>query len=246
MTAREQGIEELALPDMERRVANTVRFGTVSAIDHAKRRVRVKSGEIETAWLPWSAGRAAEGKRRWDAPEVGEQVIVLAPTGDLRQAGVIPGFYQDTYDAPSSDPAKDKAEYSDGAVIEYDRGAHALTADLQGAKIFADRSKIELTIGGTVLTLTSGQTTLQTPKFVVDSPESIFTGKVTVQGLLTYLAGLIGYGGAGGGGAILNGPLTVNGNVATNGTLVNNGTNVGSTHTHSGVQPGGANTGTPS
>lgn len=237
MTAREEGIRELALPDMERRLANTVRYGTIMAVDHATRRVRVKSGEIETAWLPWSAGRAAAGKRRWDAPEIGEQVIVLAPTGDLRQAGVIPGFYQSDFDAPSSDPNKDKAEYGDGTVVEYDRALHALTVDLQGTKLFADRNKIELTIGGTTLTLTADSTTLVTPQFVTDSPQSTFTGAVTVEGLLTYQGGLAGSGGAG---SSINGDFRAQGGVFTH-----NDVNVGSDHTHSGVQAGGSNTGAP-
>jgi phage gp45-like len=41
------------------------------------------------------------------------------------------------------------------------------------------------------------------------------------------------------------GRVTINGNVETTGTLKNNAKNVGSTHTHSGVQTGGGNTGAP-
>lgn len=160
MTARTDGMDALALPELERRVANTVRFGHIIEVDHAARRVRVKSGELETDWLPWAAGRAGAGKRTWSAPEVNEQVVLLAPTGDLRQAGVIPGFYQDDYDAPSSDGNVDKTEYGDGTVIQYDRGAHALTADLGASKVYADRTKIELTIGGVVLRLADGKITL--------------------------------------------------------------------------------------
>ena len=43
----------------------------------------------------------------------------------------------------------------------------------------------------------------------------------------------------------IDGPLTVNGDVATTGALTNNDVNVGSTHTHGGVQTGGGNTATP-
>lgn len=43
----------------------------------------------------------------------------------------------------------------------------------------------------------------------------------------------------------INGPLTVNGDAAFNGTLLNNGVDVGSTHAHSGITPGGGTTGTP-
>ena len=39
--------------------------------------------------------------------------------------------------------------------------------------------------------------------------------------------------------------ININGNVAITGTLTDNGKNVGSTHTHSGVQPGSGTSGAP-
>ena len=246
MSARTAGLESLSLPDMERRLANTVRLGSVMAVDHAKRRVRIKSGEIESDWLPWPAGRAASGKRKWDAPEVGEQGMLVAPGGDLRQAVFLPGVYQSSYDAPSSDPNKDNTTYGDGTVVEYDRGTHTLLVDLTGGvSITADRSHIELKIGATTLTLTASGTTLQTPQLTVQAAQSTFTGAVTVQGLLTYSAGLSGSGGSG---ATMAGPINQTGGAVSlaGGSLSHNGKNVGSTHTHTGVQSGGGTSGAPS
>lgn len=71
----------------------------------------------------------------------------------------------------------------------------------------------------------------------VDSPQSTFTGAVTVEGLLTYEAGLAGAGG--GVGSTITGNL-----VQTGGVLSSEGT-VLHTHTHGGVQTGGGNTGAP-
>lgn len=156
MSSRSEGFEALALPDLERRSANMVRFGVVEEIDFAQRRVKVRSGELLTAWLPWSAGRSGAGKRRWDAPEVGEQVVMLAPAGDLTQAAVLPGFYQDAYDAPSSNPDQDRTEYGDGTVLQYDRGTSTLLADLGGATITATPSMIRFAVGGVSLTITAG------------------------------------------------------------------------------------------
>ncbi len=153
MTARQDGHEALALPDIERRLAAVVRDGTVMAVDHARRMVRVRSGEIETTWLPWTAGRAGAGKRRWDPPEVGEQVVMICAGGDLRQARVIPGVYQDAYDAPTSDGNKDHTTYGDGTVIEYDRATHTLLADLGQTKITADRTKLVLESNGSKIEL---------------------------------------------------------------------------------------------
>jgi phage baseplate assembly protein V len=237
VTARAEGIEELALPELERRVAGMVRVGTVMAVDLAAKKVRIKSGDLESAWVRWPAGRAGTGKRRWDAPEVGEQVVMVSPCGDMRQALVLPGIYQDAHDAPTTDGNKDHVTYGDGTVIEYDRGTHTLVANLGQSQILADRTKIELTIGATKLTLTAGGSTLETPQLTVDAPTSTFTGAVTVQGPFAYHGGMTGSGGSG---ASVQGPVAV-----TGGSVTHNGKNIGSTHTHSGVQGGGGTSGAP-
>lgn len=153
MTARTEGIQELALPDLERRTANAIRYGTVLAVDLANARVRIKSGEIETAWLPWSTGRASAAKRRWDPPEVGEQVVVLSPTGDLRQGLVLTGVFQQSAAAPSANANKDTTVYGDGTVIEYDRASHTLLADLGPTKITATRTALVLECNGSKIEL---------------------------------------------------------------------------------------------
>jgi phage baseplate assembly protein gpV len=125
MSAREGGHAEVALPDLERRQANAIRFGTVYEVDHGAARVRVQSGNIITGWLPWHAGRAGEKKNRWDAPEVGEQVLVMSPGGDMRQGLVLPGVYRDAAPAPSADPDLDLTVYADTHTmrIEFESGA---------------------------------------------------------------------------------------------------------------------------
>ena len=148
MSSREEGIEQLSLPDMERRIASMIRYGKIIEVNHSTKKVRIKSGEIETDWLRWPAGSANSRKRLWNPPTVGEQVCMLAPTGDLRQATFIPGMYQDDYDAPSDDPDEDLAEYSDGAVIGYNVSTHKLTANLQSdTRLIMDRTSIKATRG---------------------------------------------------------------------------------------------------
>lgn len=228
MTARDEGIRDLALPDMERRIANMVRDGVIVAVDLPNKSVRVESGDITTAWLKWPAGRAGPGKRRWDPPEVGEQVTMISPSGDLRQARVIPGLYQDDYDAPSADGNKDMTVYGDGTVIEYDRATHTLTADVTAA------GSITLRVGGTTLILRNGQATLVADDVMVQAPQTTFTGNVAIAG------GLSVAGGGTGGTSTMTGNLQIEG-----GSLTHNGKNIGSTHTHGGVQTGSGNTGGP-
>lgn len=76
---------------------------------------------------------------------------------------------------------------------------------------------VDATIGGhlsadvaeTVTVTAGGDTTVTAPKLLVDCPDSTFTGKVTVQGLLTYQAGMAGSGGTGGASATITGNVVV-------------------------------------
>jgi len=155
MSARTEGFEALTQPDMERRIANAIRYGHVMEIDYAKKKIRVKSGDIETDWINFPGSRAGSGKRTWSPPNVGEQGMLLSPGGDMRQATFVAGVYQDAHDAPSADPNSDKTEYSDGTVIEYNRGSHTLTADLGVTKITADRSMLVLECNGSKIELSA-------------------------------------------------------------------------------------------
>lgn len=112
--------------ELLRRIENMIRFGTVAQVRTARpARVRVKTGENTTDWLPWCAGRAGHD-RTWWAPEVGEQVMVLSPGGDLRAGAAYPAAYSDSHpqNAESADVAR--ATFKDGTVIEYDRSVNVL------------------------------------------------------------------------------------------------------------------------
>lgn len=114
-------------------LANVLRPGVVAALDAAAARVRVAYAEGDrrptTGWLPWVAP-AAGAQRRWRAPAVGEQALILAPGGNLAQGVVLAGIYTDAFPPPSADPAVETALYADGARIEYDAAAHRLRAVL--------------------------------------------------------------------------------------------------------------------
>ena len=147
MTATTGGMDELALPDLARRQANTLRVGTVMAVDPANNLLRVKSGNIETDWIRWGV-RRAKGTRTWSALEVGEQVLLGCPSGDLRQAVVLCAIPQDAA-PPAGDTAEiERTEYPDGTVAEYDHGAHRLLWNLGPTIITADRSSLVLECNG--------------------------------------------------------------------------------------------------
>lgn len=113
---------------LQRLLGNLIRLGTIAEVDHVAARCRVSSGDLLTAPLPWLSARAGSTAVDWDAPALGEQVLVLSPGGDLCAGIVLRGLYSDAVPAPSDQPGLHTVHFDDGAVIEYDRQAHALRA----------------------------------------------------------------------------------------------------------------------
>ncbi|WET05822.1 phage baseplate assembly protein V [Lentisphaerota bacterium ZTH] len=119
------------ITELQRTTANLVRIGTIVEADYDHALVRVKIGDLLTNWLSFTTLRAAK-VTLWCPPEVGEQVIVISPGGNLAQGIVIPAMYQDKFKATDSKSTTTKLSFADGAKLEYDSEAHHLQATLPG------------------------------------------------------------------------------------------------------------------
>lgn len=131
--------------DLYRLLNNLIRLGTVAEVDGV--RCRVRSGEVLTDYLPWlviAAGNTIE----WSAPSIGEQVVLLAPGGDLAGAMVLRGLYSDAHPAPATDPALHVRRYPDGTEIAYNAETHALIATLPAGGTAAITADGGVTIHG--------------------------------------------------------------------------------------------------
>ena len=114
---------------LARMIENLIRFGVIAAVQMQPPRVRVKTGTLTTAWLPWIALRAG-ADQSWDPPTVDEQVILFSPSGQLANGIVLTGVYSDLIPANGDRPGLHRRTYQDGTVIEYDGVAHHLSAVL--------------------------------------------------------------------------------------------------------------------
>ena len=81
-------IEEF-LADVEIRLANLIRTGTVVEIIGTK--VKIKTGCIITKPLAYLTHRAGDCVTWW-SPSVGEQVLILSPCGELNNGLVLPAI----------------------------------------------------------------------------------------------------------------------------------------------------------
>ncbi len=193
------------LAELSSRLANLIRLGTVLEVNHGAERCRFKSGRLETDWLRWVTLRAGETKE-WNPPTVGEQAVLLSPSGVTENGVVLVGIFSDAAPSPSHSPDEHVRTYPDGARIAYDHASGALT--VTGIKT----ALVEAT-----------------QLVTVDCPSTIFTGDVLIKGnltvdmntlakgLLTYLAGMAGDGGEGGK-TVIRGPITHQGSYDHQGT----------------------------
>lgn len=127
MTAILGGMNEIA--QLNRLLENLVRLGTIAEVNHQAARVKVQSGRLLTGWLPWVAPRAGTD-REWNPPTVGEQVVLLSPSGQTANGVVLVGLFSDGHPANGDRANLHRYTYADGAVIEYDSAAHHLRAIL--------------------------------------------------------------------------------------------------------------------
>lgn len=154
----------LAQSDMQNRLAKLISLGTVNEVDYEKALVRVAIGDWLTAWLPWLTAQAFNDLN-WQAPEVGEQVVVLAPCGDLAQGVVLGSLYQNSHnlETVASDVALEsrqhvqRTKYQDGSLIEYDREKHRYFIDIKG-----EEATVDIVSAGTLNITTEKDITVHT------------------------------------------------------------------------------------
>jgi len=167
------------ITDLERRLSNQIVIGKISQIDHKRARYRVKFGAIETDWLPDTQSRSGRTKV-WEGRDIGEQVIISSPCGDLAQGVILGSIHTDATQA-GDNGAHHRVIYPDGTVLDYDDESHAYSLSV------AQGGSFELIIGGGVsLKAQGGQLTINAPEgilmqsggnVVIKSPDLIHNAK---------------------------------------------------------------------
>jgi phage baseplate assembly protein V len=130
-------IAGMDLVELSRRLENILRIGTIHAVDHAAVKVRVKTGELVTQWLPWIEQRAGQ-TTTWNPPTLGEQAIVFSPSGEPAGGIVLVGIDSTAIQPPSHNPDDHATRYPDGTLVRYDHAAGIMEA------VFPDGGEIRL------------------------------------------------------------------------------------------------------
>ncbi|UNF39101.1 phage baseplate assembly protein V [Bartonella krasnovii] len=220
------------ITDLKRRVANMVVVGKISHVDHKNARYRVKSGSLISDWIPDTQARAGK-TRSYEGRDVGEQVVVISSSGDLSQGVIVGSIHTDANQAADKGSIH-RTIYPDGTSLEYNDEQNTYGIHIKSS------GKFILTIAdGVSLKGDGGKLELTAPEGIKIVSESDIN--LNAKGSISLKAG---------GGVSLNSndslSLHSGNNVSIHSSgLKHNGTNVGATHVHGGVSPGGAMTGGP-
>ncbi|MBF7687742.1 phage baseplate assembly protein V [Acinetobacter rathckeae] len=135
--------------DTNRRLENLIRIGTIASVtpEQPFHTVTVNLGDIVTAPLRLLNMRAGTDKTH-DLPSIGEECVVISPSGELALGIVICGLNNENFPTPSQNPDIKLRVFEDGAIISYDTKNHALQAILPSAGTALLTAKGGITING--------------------------------------------------------------------------------------------------
>lgn len=137
-----------AIAELNRRIDNMIRLGTIAEVDHAKALCRVKTGAITTTWLPFFTRRAGTTSE-WDPVSLGEQCTVLSPSGELAQGVVLVGLYSTANPPQSASPVLHRIGWANGDYVEHNAATGGYRLKLAG-HVQIDAASLEITCTGTV------------------------------------------------------------------------------------------------
>lgn len=118
--------------DINRRLENLIRFGTIKTVNPSKPipLVTVDLDDIVTPEIRFFNARSGNDST-WDPPSLEEEVMVISPCGEIGPTSVVfYGLYNNEHPAPSDDLNQKIRVFADGCVIAYDISAHQLLAIL--------------------------------------------------------------------------------------------------------------------
>jgi phage baseplate assembly protein V len=170
------------LAELERRMWNLLRFGTIQATDYPAARVKVQSGDMLTGWIPWMTRRASSDVDWW-APELGEQVLLLSPCGDPAQAVALPALYQLAHPAPEQTANIRRINFGDGTVVIYDRSAKKLSIECVGEVFVNADGNVSVESQGNVSVESAQQIRMTSSgNVVVHAPTLQVNGNISATG----------------------------------------------------------------
>lgn len=117
------------LSEQQRRLHNIATIGTVFDVNPDDQTMRLDVGDNQTDWLPIPA-LAAGQVRVWRCPSVGEQFLLVSPSGELANAIPVLSLYSNQHPSPSNDPNEIRVRFNDSDFLSIKNQDSQLTLKL--------------------------------------------------------------------------------------------------------------------
>ncbi|WP_201556281.1 phage baseplate assembly protein V [Psychrobacter sp. 72-O-c] len=145
--------------ESQRRLHNIATIGTVTHIDADSALMRLAVGDNETDWINIPSIAAGQVSV-WRCPSIGEQYLLVSPSGELANAIPVISLYSDHNPSPSTDPNEIRIRYNDTDFCSID-------------------------VANSQLTMHISQITNQAAtSMVLDTPNTVLTGDLQVDGAI--------------------------------------------------------------
>lgn len=118
----------------DRMIAAMLMPCVVVGVDLAAAMVRVSAGDWTSAWVRWHS-LAAGKARHWRAPSIGEQGVLLNPSGQAGMGTFIPGLYGNAGAQPDNRDHVDTWRFDDGGSLVYDWQAKSYTITVPSGQV---------------------------------------------------------------------------------------------------------------
>lgn len=151
--------------ELERRESGIMRHGTVAQIDAQKHLVRLKFGDdvngapFLSPWIPY--GQIAGALKVHAPPSVGQQLTMMAPNGDWRQAVAMPLTWSQNNASPSQSANENVITYGNvRATLKDDLCkvvVGAVAFEVTGSHVKMTAGGVTVEISGDGLTINGGR-----------------------------------------------------------------------------------------
>lgn len=166
-----------ATAEHDRMLAGVVIPCAVVAVDLVAARVRVSDGGGWTsAWIRWHA-QAAGKARHWRSPSLGEQGVLVSPSGNPALGTFVAGLYGNAGAPPDNRDHVEVWRFDDGGSLVYDWQASSYTITLPSGTAI-------IKVGGTEAILTEDAITATTVNASVQAANITLEGQVVINGSL--------------------------------------------------------------
>lgn len=176
-----------AAAQADRMLAGLVIPCYVVGVDLAAARVRVSDGgDWTSAWVRWHA-QAAGKARHWRAPSLGEQGVLVSPSGEPAQGTFVPGLYGNAGAPPDNRDHVEVWRFDDGGSLVYDWAANSYTIKLP-------TGTVNIEVGSSKAVITDAAINAESAAITAKAATITLQGAVEIVGPLRVTGDILGLG----------------------------------------------------